>query len=59
MNVYLFFHRTVARRMPVQATQKSAFEAVLLRRLESTTLGLSMARCVPTLCMSVGAFRPD
>jgi hypothetical protein len=44
MNVYLFFHRTVSRRMPVQATQKRAFETELLHRLESTASGLSMAR---------------
>jgi len=44
MNVYLFFHRTVSRRMPVQGTQKRAFETELLHRLESTTSGLSMAR---------------
>ncbi|KAH9062090.1 hypothetical protein EDB87DRAFT_1559985 [Lactarius vividus] len=44
MNVYLFFHRAVSRRLPVQGTQKRAFEAELLRRLESTASGLSMAR---------------
>ncbi len=53
MNVYLFFHRAVSRRMPVQGTLKRAFEAELLRRLGSTTSGLSMARCVPTLCISI------
>jgi hypothetical protein len=59
MNVYLFFHRTVSRRMPVQATQKRAFETELLHRLESTASGLSMARCVPTLSMPIGALTPD
>jgi hypothetical protein len=44
MNVYLFFHRAVSRRMPIQGTGKRAFEAELLHRLESTTSGLSMAR---------------
>jgi hypothetical protein len=59
MNVYLFFHHTVSRRMPVQATQKRAFETELLHRLESTTSGLSMARCVPILYILIGAFTPE
>lgn len=44
MKVYLFFHRAVSRRMPVQGTQKRAFEADLLNRLESTASGLSTTR---------------
>lgn len=57
MTVYLFFHRAVSRRMPVQATQQRTFEAELLHRLESTASGLSMARCVPTLLV-IGVFTP-
>ena len=56
MNVYLFFHRAVSRRMPIQGTGKRAFEVELLHRLESTTSGLSMARCVLTLCIRIGVF---
>lgn len=59
MNVYLFFHRAVSRRMPIQGTERRPFEVELLHRLESTTSGLSMARCVPTLCMSIGVLTPS
>lgn len=59
MTVYLFFHRAVSRRIPVQATQKRAFEAELLHRLESTASGLSMARCVLSLCITSELFTPE
>jgi len=47
MKVYLLFHLAVSRRVPVQGARKSAFEAGLLRRLESTVSGLSLTRWVP------------
>lgn len=59
MNVYLFFHRVVSRRMPIQGNGKRALEAELLHRLESTSSSLSMARCVPCLCISIGDLHPS
>ena len=50
MKVYLRFHYAVSRRMPVQGVRSGAFERSLLRRMESTVSGLSLTRCVPTVC---------
>ena len=50
MKVYLLFHFAVSRRMPVQGVGRGAFERSLLRRMESTVSGLSLTRCVPTVC---------
>ncbi|KAI0269236.1 hypothetical protein BC834DRAFT_865397 [Gloeopeniophorella convolvens] len=44
MKVYLFFHYAISRRIPVQGGKKAAFEAELLKRLESTTAKLSLTR---------------
>lgn len=49
MKVYLLFHLTIFRRVPVQGTKKRAFENALLQRLQSTVSGLSLTRCVPTM----------